>query len=424
MTSSKRFDLWKNVSESDWKSWEWQVRNRITTLDGLKQFFHLSKEEEQGITSSLSKLRMAITPYYLSLIDPSDPEDPIRKQSIPTIDELNVGAGELQDPLSEDKHSPVPGLTHRYPDRGILLVTDQCSMYCRHCTRRRKAGENDSSYSKDQIKNCIEYMKKTPTLRDIIVTGGDSLLLSDEMLDWILGELRSIPHLETIRVATRTPVVLPQRITDNLCKILRKHHPVWINTHFNHPFEVTEEATAACAKLADAGIPLGNQTVLLRGINDNPYVIRELCHRLTRIRVRPYYLFQCDLSQGIEHFRTPIAKGVEILEYLRGHTSGFAIPTFAVDLPSGGGKIMPSPNYILAQSDRRVVCRNYEGVITTYTEPEDRTSKLSKRNNKIIEHQKSISQEGLIPLLEGTKFTIEPAHLSRNRRKNIEESAL
>lgn len=420
MRDYRTIEAWKDVTQEDWDSWQWQVRNRVTNVEQLKAVLPLTEQEEEAITHSLGILRMAITPYYLSLIDPNDPEDPVRKQAIPTVRETHVAPADLLDPLHEDEDSPVPGLTHRYPDRGILMVTDQCSMYCRHCTRRRKAGEHDRAYGRETIQAAIDYIRRTPSFRDVILTGGDALLISDEMLDWLLGELRSIPHLEIIRIGSRTPVVLPQRITEDLCNILKKHHPVWLNTHFNHPFEITETSKEACARLANAGVPLGNQSVLLRGVNDNPYIMRELCHQLMKIRVRPYYIYQCDLSQGIEHFRTPVATGIEIMEYLRGHTSGLAVPTYIVDAPGGGGKIPVAPNYVLSQSAKRVILRNYEGVITTYTEPEDCTSRLSERNQVFYDHQKQFSQEGMISLLEGKRLSLEPAHLNRHERNKHE----
>ena len=420
MRDYKTIEAWKNVTPEEWNDWQWQVRNRITNIDQLKAVLPLTEQEEDALTDSLGMLRMAVTPYYMSLIDPEDPEDPVRKQAIPTAKETHVSPADLLDPLHEDSDSPVPGLTHRYPDRGILMVTDQCSMYCRHCTRRRKAGETDRAYGRDTIQACIDYIRRTPTFRDVILTGGDPLLVSDEMLDWLLGELRSIPHLEIIRLGTRTPVVMPQRITENLCKIIRKHHPIWVNTHFNHPFEITEASKAACERLADAGAPLGNQSVLLRGVNDDPYIMRELCHQLTRMRVRPYYIYQCDLSTGIEHFRTPVAKGIEIMEYLRGHTSGLAVPTYIVDAPGGGGKIPVMPNYLISMSDKKVILRNYEGVITAYTEPEDRTSKISRKCDVYKEHQRKFSREGLISLFEGDRISIEPAYLGRHERNKHE----
>ncbi|MDR2586331.1 MAG: lysine 2,3-aminomutase, partial [Prevotellaceae bacterium] len=328
-----RKSMFSGVPDEQWNDWKWQVKNRIETLNELKKFIHLTDEEEEGVKKSLTTLRMAITPYYLSLIDADNPHCPIRKQSVPTGAELYQSSADLLDPLHEDEDSPVPGLTHRYPDRVLFLITDMCSMYCRHCTRRRFAGQTDGESTSERIEKSIEYIAKTPQVRDVLLSGGDALLVSDNRLEYIIQRLRAIPHVEIIRIGTRTPVVCPQRITDDLVNMLKKYHPIWVNTHFNHPNEITQEATLACAKLADAGIPLGNQSVLLRGVNDCVYVMKKLVHQLVKIRVRPYYIYQCDLSMGLEHFRTPVSKGIEIIENLRGHTSGYAVPTFVVDAP-------------------------------------------------------------------------------------------
>ena len=369
VNKSRRDILFPNVTDQEWNDWKWQVRNRIETLDQLKQYIKLTPEEEEGVRKTLSTLRMAITPYYLSLIDQDNPHCPIRRQAIPTAAETHKAAADLLDPLHEDEDSPTPGLTHRYPDRVLMLITDMCSMYCRHCTRRRFAGQKDDETASDKIEKCIEYVEKTPSVRDVLLSGGDALMVSDKKLEYIISRLRAIPHVEIIRIGTRTPVVCPQRITDDLVNMLRKYHPIWLNTHFNHPDEVTPESFAACTKLADAGIPLGNQSVLLRGVNDCVHVMKHLVHELVKMRVRPYYIYQCDLSMGLEHFRTPVSKGIEIIEGLRGHTSGFAVPTFVVDAPGGGGKTPVMPQYVISQSPGKVVLRNFEGVITTYTEP-------------------------------------------------------
>lgn len=366
---ARAFGAFADVPEEQWNDWHWQVANRIETLDQLKQHLALTKEEEMGVEKTLGRLRMAITPYYLSLIDPNDSFDPVRRQAIPTAAELDAAPYEDADPLHEDTDSPVKGLTHRYPDRVLLLVTDQCSMYCRHCTRRRFAGQTDCAVPMEQIEKCIEYVRTHPQVRDVLLSGGDALMLGDGLLEKIISELRAIEHVEIIRLGSRTPVVCPQRITPELCNMLKKYHPVWLNTHFNTPHEVTPEAAKACAMLADAGIPLGNQSVLLAGINDCPHVMKELVHKLVQMRVRPYYIYACDPSLGLSHFRTPVSKGIEIMEALRGHTSGFCVPTFVVDAPGGGGKTPVMPNYMISQTPRKVVLRNFEGVITTYTEP-------------------------------------------------------
>ena len=366
----RRAELFPHVTYADWNDWRWQIKNRVETLEDLKKYVSLTPEEEEGVKACLGTLRMAITPYYLSLIDPDDPHDPVRKQAVPTGSELHQAASDLLDPLHEDEDSPAPGLTHRYPDRCLLLITDQCSMYCRHCTRRRFAGQKDAGLPVDQVDQAIEYIRRTPVIRDVLLSGGDALLCSDERLEYIISKLREIPHVEIVRIGSRTPVVCPQRITPELCAMLKKYHPIWLNTHFNHPNEITPESAKACQMLADAGVPLGNQSVLLAGVNDCVHTMKKLVNELVKIRVRPYYIYQCDLSMGLEHFRTPVSKGIEIIEALRGHTSGFCVPTFVVDAPGGGGKTPVMPQYVISQTPHKVVLRNYEGVITTYTEPE------------------------------------------------------
>ena len=362
---------WQDVSWEQWEDWHWQLANRITTVEELARVIPLTEEEKAMIEESLGTLRMAITPYYANLMDPNDPHDPIRKRAIPTLYEKMVRPEDMRDPLHEDTDSPVPGLTHRYPDRVLLLVTDQCSMYCRHCTRRRYAGETDRPRSQAEIDAAIAYIREQRGIRDVLLSGGDPFTLSTERLEYIVAKLREIPHVEIIRYGTAAPVAFPQRITDELVNTLKKYQPVWINTHFNHPKELTPRACQALAKLADAGFVLGNQTVLLRGVNDCPWIIKELCQRLVENRVRPYRLFQCDLSLGIGHFRTTIARGIEIMEHLYGHTTGFAIPEFVVDLPGGGGKTPVNPRYLIAWNGRVAIFRNYEGVIARYTEPDD-----------------------------------------------------
>ena len=408
MTESKRKIFFPEVSDEQWNDWKWQVKNRIETVEELKKHIKLTEEEEVGIRESLKTLRMAITPYYLSLIDTDDPHDPIRKQSIPTINELYISPDDLQDPLHEDSDSPVPGLTHRYPDRVLFLITDMCAMYCRHCTRRRFAGQRDAALPTERIDKAIDYIARTPQVRDVLLSGGDALLMSNDKLEYILKKLRDIPHVEIIRIGTRTPVVMPQRITDDLVNMIKKYHPVWVNTHFNHPNEITPESTEACARLADAGIPLGNQSVLLRGINDCSHVMKKLVTGLVKIRVRPYYIYICDQSMGISHFRTPVSKGIEIIENLRGHVSGYAVPTFVVDAPGGGGKIPVMPTYLISQSPSRVVVRNYEGVISTYAQPTDYTDEC---------HCADCSKkQGIAGLLAGEQLSLEPKDLQRHKR--------
>ena len=412
MKVNRRKELFPNVTDEQWNDWKWQVKNRIETYEQLSQYFTFEPEEAEGIKKALAKFRMAITPYYLSLIDPNDPYDPTRRPAIPQGAECNIAPADLNDPLHEDEDSPAPGLTHRYPDRVLFLITDMCSMYCRHCTRRRFAGQKDDESPSERIEMCLAYIEKTPQVRDVLLSGGDALMVSDKKLEYIIQRLRAIPHVEIVRIGSRTPVVCPQRITPELCEMLKKYHPIWLNTHFNHPNEFTPEAEAALARLANAGIPLGNQTVLLRGVNDCVHVMKKLMHELVRNRVRPYYIYQCDLSMGLEHFRTPVSKGIEIIENLRGHTSGYAVPTFVVDAPGGGGKTPVMPTYVISQSPNKVILRNFEGVITTYTEPreyhEDCHCEACEAKRRV--------DEGVASLLETDRMALEPSHLMRHER--------
>ena len=404
------WDRW-NCSEDEWRDWHWQVRSRIQSVEELERILRLTAAEKQNIGKVLEIFRMGITPYYASLMAPGDPACPIRRQAIPTIFETLSGTADMQDPLDEVKDSPVPGLTHRYPDRVLFLITDQCSMYCRHCTRRRFAGQHDAGLAWDYIEQGIEYINNTPAVRDVLLSGGDALLMADHKLEEIIKRLRAIPHVDVIRLGTRTPVVMPQRITDDLVNMLKKYHPIWLNTHFNHPKEITPDSIEACLKLVDGGIPVGNQTVLLRGVNDNPQIMKELMLDLVRIRVRPYYIYQCDLSMGIEHFRTKVSKGLEIMEALRGHISGYAVPTYVVDVPGGGGKTPVMPQYLISMSPTKVVLRNYEGVIATYAEPQYIDDGWES------EHGDEETYTGVAQLLESKdNRVIEPANLERRRR--------
>ncbi len=403
------------ATAEEWKDWHWQLRNRITSFDELKKYIKLTPEEGEVFKSNIFSFRMAITPYYLSLINQKNPHDPIRLQAIPRIMESHISVEDMPDPLHEDADSPVPGMTHRYPDRVLLLLTDQCAMYCRHCTRRRKAGEKDAAMPKDNVDKAIEYISQNKEIRDVILSGGDPLTLSDERLDEILGKLSKIKHIDIVRIGTRTPVVLPQRITDSLINVMKKYKFLWLNTHFNHPQELSEDACAALAKLSEAGIVLGNQSVLLKGINDHVDVMKQLVHTLVKNRVRPYYIYQCDLSEGIAHFRTPIAKGIEIMESLRGHTSGLCIPTFVVDAPGGGGKIPVMPNYIISQMPGRVILRNYEGLLTAYTEPDYKAQNEDDYSDFCPDERKST--EGVMTLLRGNKVSLGPAETRRNIRR-------
>lgn len=413
MRKYNEIELWKDVTPEQWNDWKWQVANRISTVEQLKKVINITKEEEDGIHECLKTLRMGITPYYASLMDPNDPNCPVRKQAVPLSIELHKAEADMLDPLHEDEDSPTPGLTHRYPDRALLLVTDQCSMYCRHCTRRRFAGQHDDAMPMDNIDKAIEYIRNTPVIRDVLLSGGDCLLINDEVLEYIIKKLREIPHVEIVRLGSRTPVVLPQRITPELVNMLKKYHPVWLNTHFNHAKEITPEAKLACERLADAGIPLGNQSVLLRGVNDCVHIMRDLVHELVKIRVRPYYIYQCDLSMGLEHFRTTVSKGIEIIEGLRGHTSGFCVPTFVVDAPGGGGKTPVMPQYVISQSKKKVILRNFEGVITTYTEPEYVEEPC---HCPACTHEKEDKLSGVAGLLQGNAMNLEPTEMLRKDR--------
>lgn len=404
--------LFPEVSDEQWNDWKWQVRNRIETLDQLKKYITLTEKEEEGVKRSLQTMRMAITPYYLSLIDQKDPNCPVRKQAIPSVMELHMSGADLLDPLHEDEDAPVPGLTHRYPDRVLFLITDMCAMYCRHCTRRRFAGQTDAESPSERIQKGIEYIAKTPQVRDVLLSGGDALMVSDRLLESIIRQLREIPHVEIIRIGTRVPVVAPQRITDELVEMLKKYHPIWVNTHFNHEKEITSEAIIACDKMSNAGIPLGNQSVLLKGVNDNVDVMRSLVLKLVKHRIRPYYIYQCDLSMGLEHFRTPVSKGLEIIENLRGHISGYAVPTYVVDAPGGGGKIPVAPTYLISMGQDKVILRNFEGVITSYTQPTNYIDEWPIRNNN-----NGNKLEGVAALLAGEKLSIEPEILTRKKRK-------
>ncbi len=365
--SSSKFNI------EDWTDWKWQLKNSIKDIKTFEKFLGIKFEENerQQLQKTIDHFPMSITPYYMSLIQKENYQyDPIFRQAFPDVQEMNFCESDMKDPLDEDKDSPVKGITHRYPDRVLFHISNMCSMYCRHCTRKRKVGDMDFIPTKEEIMQGIEYIKNTPVVRDVLLSGGDPFMLPDDYIDWILTELKKIPHVEVIRIGTRVPVVLPYRITDSLVEVLKKHSPVWINTHFNHPREMTSASKASLEKLANAGIPLGNQSVLLAGVNDCVHIMKKLVRKLVQNRVRPYYLYQCDLTIGLSHFRTPIGKGMEIMEGLRGHTSGFSIPTYVVDAPGGGGKIPVMPNYVVSYSANKVILRNFEGIITTYKEPD------------------------------------------------------
>ncbi|MEA5051731.1 MAG: KamA family radical SAM protein [Oscillospiraceae bacterium] len=365
MTRTEEFEM--NVPE--WNDWHWQLRHRITDAESLGRWLPVGAQEKADITQVLQLFRMAVTPYYLSLIDPTDPHDPVRMQCIPSIQETLPCGNDLIDPLNEDGDSPVPHVVHRYPDRVLFLVTMECSAYCRHCTRRRMVGEEDCAISNAELETALGYIRAHEEIRDVLISGGDPLTLSTARLEEIIRKLREIEHVDIIRIGTRVPVVLPMRIDDELLSMLKKYQPIWINTHFNHPREVTPEAAQACQRIADAGIPLGNQTVLLKGINDNAATMKELMLKLVHNRVRPYYLYQCDLSRGISHFRTTVETGVEIIHALQGYISGFAVPKFVIDAPGGGGKVPVCYDYVVSRNEKEYVLENYAGGIYRYPQP-------------------------------------------------------
>jgi lysine 2,3-aminomutase len=369
---------WGDVSGREWNDWRWQLRHRVTTLEQLREILELTPEEIEGIRHSKGRLALAVTPYFVSLMDPVNPNCPIRRQAIPRTEEFHISKSDMVDPLGEDKDSPVPGLVHRYPDRVLLLVTDQCAAYCRYCTRRRLVGSHEKSITQGNFEEVLKYLRTHRKVRDVLLSGGDPLLLENERLEEILSRLRIIPHIELLRIGTRAPVTLPQRITPGLVRMLKKYHPLMMSIHFTHPKEITDAVKKACGELADAGIPLGSQTVLLKGINDKPYVMKRLVHELLKIRVRPYYIYQCDLVVGTEHFRTSVATGIQIIEKLRGHTTGYAVPTYVIDAPGGGGKIPLEPDYLVSRGKGKVVLRNYEGKVVEYPEPNIIEFKKSK----------------------------------------------
>ncbi len=360
---------WKEATDEEWDDWRWQLRNRITQAEQLRLLINLNEEEVAAIEASKGRLATAITPYFAKLMSRTDPNCPIRQQAIPTLEEFYVSPHDLLDPCAEDENSPVPGLVHRYPDRVLLLVTDKCAVYCRYCTRRRMVGSSEKCINEAELDQAIAYIQATKKVRDVLISGGDPLLLEDDHLEGILSKLRKIPHVEIIRIGTRVPVTLPQRITPSLTNMLKKYHPVWMSIHFTHPREITKEVRRSCGMLAEAGIPMGSQTVLLKRINDKPSIMKRLMHELLKIRVRPYYIYQCDLAMGTEHFRTPIAVGINIIEKLRGHTTGYAVPSFVIDAPGGGGKIPVGPTYLISQDQGKMVLRNYQGKVFEYQEP-------------------------------------------------------
>jgi lysine 2,3-aminomutase len=414
--STPRPQVWADIPHAQWNDWRWQLSHRLNTFDELQKIIRLTPEERAGVNAQ-QRFRLDITPYFASLMDPDDPNCPIRRQVIPTGEELTHFEAGMADSLGEEAHSPVPGLVHRYPDRVLMLVTTQCASYCRYCTRSRIVGTCQAQFSRADYDAQIDYIAQTPAIRDVLLSGGDPLMLPQAMLEHLLRRLRAIPHVEVLRIGSRVPVFLPQRVDEGLVAMLRRYHPLWMNVHVNHPKEITPEVKRAVGMLADAGIPLGCQSVLLAGVNDCPNIMKELVHELVKIRVRPYYLYQCDLVAGAGHFRTPVAKGIEIIESLRGHTSGFAVPTFVVDAPGGGGKVPVMPQYLISQSEQRGVVRNFEGLITTYTQPTDYRPHDPATCSACQRRQDEAGQEGVAALLSGSRLAMAPEGYDKSHRR-------
>lgn len=407
---------WEHVSLEQWNDWRWQLSHRLSSLEELSRVIRLTPSEHLALASS-SCFRVAVTPYFASLMDRDDPNCPIRRQVIPTELELLPFEAEMADSLAEEEQSPLPGLVHRYPDRVLMLLTTQCASYCRYCTRSRLVGDANRQFTTQDYQRQIDYIAAHPEVRDVLLSGGDPLILPVKQLERILSGLRAIPHVEVIRIGTRMPVFLPQRITEELVSVLRRFHPLWVNIHFNHPKEISPEVEGALARLADAGIPLGSQSVLLAGINDCPNIIKTLGRQLVKNRVRPYYLYQCDLVHGAGHFRTPVSKGIEIMEHLRGHTSGFAIPSYVIDAPAGGGKIPILPNYLLSMSESRVVLRNYEGFVSSYAQPSEYHSHDTRQCTYCQARAAEGGPEGVAGLLEGERVSIAPEGWQRKHHR-------
>jgi lysine 2,3-aminomutase len=400
------------ISEENWNDWKWQFRNRITTVEKLASFIPLSTKEKAQLKLVTAKYPLSVSPYYLSLINIYDPDDPIKKQAIPSFEEITLGSIGFEDPLGEKRDSVVPGLVHRYPDRLLLVLTDICPMLCRHCTRKREWHNGGWVRTSGEIKPMLDYIRRHKSIRDVILSGGDPLTLSTRRLEDVISKLRQIDHIEIIRIGTRFPVVLPQRIDDELCSMLSKYGPIWLNTQFNHPREITPESAAACDRLLRAGIPVNNQSVLLRGINDNVATQTKLCQGLLKIKVRPYYLFQCDEVQGTEHLRTSVETGIKIIEGMRGHTSGLAIPTFVIDLPEGGGKVPLQPNYVLTQTKENLVLRNYQGRFMWYRNPKDKVD--SEPGNEV-----ALTKNLLAEMPANTERQLQPVRVRNENRSRI-----
>ena len=404
--------LWPEASDAQWNDWRWQLQHRLASVEELERIVALRPDERAALTSE-GLFRVDLTPFLASLIDPEDPECPIRKQVIPSAAEAEAFDGVRVDSLAEDAHAVVPGLVHRYPDRVLMLVTTECASYCRFCTRSRIVGQASENFGPRDHEAQLAYIAAHPEVRDVLLSGGDPLMLPDHLLDRLLGRLRAIPHVEIVRIGTRVPYFLPQRITPELTAILARHHPLWINVHVNHPNELVPEVNAAYARLADAGIPLGSQTVLMAGVNDCPQLMLQLMRDLVRLRIRPYYIYQCDLVRGAGHFRTRVATGIEIIEALRGHTSGYAVPTFVVDVPDGGGKVPIAPTYLISQGSERVVLRNFEGFIGSYVEP----TQVPEHDPSRCRYCRALASDGVSGLLRGEPASLAPSGWHADRRR-------
>jgi len=420
-TTLFRLRFFSEITDEDWNDWRWQSRHRIRTLDQFERMLELSSEERNALTEGGTLLPNAITPYFMSLLDPADALQPLRRTVVPTTHEFIRTPGEADDPLREDAHSPIPGLVHRYRDRVLLLPLDFCSTYCRYCTRSRVVGQGELLPNTPRLEAIFHYLEETPTVRDVVISGGEPLALSDDKLEWILGRLRAIPHIECLRISTKMPAVLPQRITPDLCTMLRKYHPLWISLQFLHPDECTPEAAHACMQLADAGIPLHSTTVLLKGVNDSVDVMRQLMHQLLVMRVRPDFIYQCDPISGSAHFRTPVSKGLEIIQGLRGQTSGDAVPAFVINAPGEGGRIVLSPDAVLGRVGDDLLLKNFEGRVLRYRDTLQDTSgenlkaasasnsELNKRRFELIDReiQGTISDSEKSELLQLTQLLRE-----------------
>jgi lysine 2,3-aminomutase len=392
-TAGNGYRSWLDVPESLWKDWKWHFRNRITSINQLSQFIPLSSEIKGQLNLVTKRYPLSVTPYYLSLINPDDPNDPIMKQAIPSVLEMTMSTIGLEDPLAEKEDSVVPGLVHRYPDRVLMVLTNICPMLCRHCTRKREWRHGGWVRTEGEIEAMLDYLRRNDVVRDVVISGGDPLILSTRRLESVISRVREIKHIEIIRIGTRFPVVLPQRIDNELCAMLSKYGPIWLNTHFNHPREITPEAAEACDRLLRSGVPVNNQSVLLRGVNDDIETMLKLCQGLLKIKVRPYYLFQCDEVQGTEHLRTPVETGIKIIEGMRGFTSGLAVPTFVVDLVQGGGKVPLQPNYVLSQTEDELLLKNYEGNIYRYRNPNPQSPRRARREIPISGAMESLLAE-------------------------------